>query len=103
MYRWAGFFLAASILTFPVAAEEAVPLGGANGFSNGGVSSWSGEEIDVSYEATRVRLIAAGYREVEQVNGDALKLKAYDPKDGQVLLSIDPQTGEVDTAEPVVE
>lgn len=100
MYRWAGFALAMSMLTSPAAAEVAAPLG-ANGFSNGGVSAWVGEEVDVSYEATRARLIAAGYRDLEPVNGDALKLKAHDPADSEVLLSINPRTGEVDTADPV--
>jgi len=101
MYRWAGFALAVSMITLPAAAEVTAPLGGANGVSNGGVSAWGGDEVDVSYEATRARLIAAGYRDVERVNGDALKLKAHDPADSEVLLSINPRTGEVDSADPV--
>jgi hypothetical protein len=87
---------------FPVAAEVTAPLGGANGVSNLGVSAWGGDEVDVSYEASRARLIAAGYRDVERVNGDPLKLRAYDPNDAEVLLSIDPQSGEFDTAAPLV-
>jgi len=100
MYRWVGFALAASMLTFSVAAEETASLGSANGFSNASVNAWGGEEVEVSYEASRARLIAAGYREVVQMNGDALKLTAFDPKGAEGLLSINPQTGEVDAAHP---
>jgi hypothetical protein len=80
-----GLAVAATMLSLPVIAEEG---------SYGG--SLVGQEIDVSYEASRARLVAEGYDQVSQVNGSALHLKAIDPQGAAVRLTVNPQSGEID-------
>ncbi|MEM7024917.1 MAG: hypothetical protein AAF637_20405 [Pseudomonadota bacterium] len=94
MFRILGLALIASLVSSPVLAEEE------NGLANGrpSVGVWGGEEVDVSYEASRARLHAAGYSDVQQVDGDALRLKALDRQGTPVLLSINPQDGEIESA-----
>jgi len=80
--------VAAAMLSLPAFAEDE-PYRGA----------LVGQEIDVSYEASRARLVAVGYDQVAPLNGDALHLSAVDPQGQEVVLSVNPQTGEIEPAE----
>lgn len=81
--------LAATMLSLPAVAED------------GGAGTFVGQEVDVSFAASKARLKAEGYRGVKQVDGDALYLSAFDPQGSEVLLTISPQTGEIDTTDYV--
>jgi len=59
----------------------------------------SGVDADTSFEATRMRLLANGYRDVRMVEGDAMRLSAYDREGSEVLLKINPQDGEILSSE----
>jgi hypothetical protein len=85
MRRLLGVAFAATMLSLPAVAEDG-SLG----------KALVGEEIDVSYEASRARLVAEGYQQVSQVNGSALHLKALDPQGSAVVLTLSPHTGEID-------
>ena len=81
--------VAATMLNLPAFAENEADLQGAGSFV--------GREVDVSFEASRLRLEAHGYRNVKRVNGDALHLAAFDPQGSEVLLTVSPQSGEIDS------
>ncbi len=76
--------VAAAMLSVPAVAEEGSYRG-----------AFVGQEVDVSYEASRARLVAVGYDQVGMLNGDALHLTAVDPQGQEVVLSVNPQTGEI--------
>lgn len=61
----------------------------------------SGVEADTSYEASRMRLMANGYRDVRMVEGDAMRVSAYDREGSEALLRINPQDGEILSSEYV--
>jgi hypothetical protein len=74
----------AAIVALPAVAEDA----------DGSTLMFVGQEVDTSFEASRSRLIAQGYSEIEMENGSAYHLKAHDPEGTEVLLAIDPRSGE---------
>jgi len=74
----------AAIVALPVVAEEA----------DVGALMFVGQEVDTSFEASRSRLTAQGYSEIETENGSPYHLMARDPDGAEVLLTIDPQSGE---------
>lgn len=61
----------------------------------------AGEEIDTSFEASQTRLTGDGYSEIKMVNNDPYRLAAYDREGSEVLLTINPQSGEIDTIDYV--
>ena len=76
--------IAATIFSLPAVAED----GQVGGFL------FAGPEVDTSFEASRSRLVAQGYHEVEMIDGSPYHLVVLDQVGSEVLLSIDPQTGE---------
>lgn len=81
--------VAVTMLSLPAVAED------------GRAGTFVGNEVDVSFAASRARLMSEGYRNVKRVNGDALHLSAFDPEGSEVLLTMDPQSGEIDSADYV--
>jgi hypothetical protein len=74
----------AAIVALPAVADDA----------DGGASMFVGQEVDTSFEVSRSRLTAQGYSEIEMENGSAYHLMAHDPEGTEVLLAIDPRSGE---------
>jgi hypothetical protein len=82
------FLLAAittTVLILPAAAEvaEVRPF------------LFASQEVDTSFEASRARLEAQGYSEIEMIDGSAYRLGALDRDGAEVRLTINPQNGEV--------
>lgn len=82
--------LAGTMLSLPAVAEE--------GSFDAVQVTFAGYETDVSYGASRARLTGQGYHQIRQTNGSPLHLSAFDPQGSEVLLTVDPQTGEIDSA-----
>jgi len=81
-------------ILLPVAIAAMVALPAVAEDADVGAPMFVGQEIDTSFETSRSRLTAQGYSEIEMENGSPYHLTARDPEGSEVLLTIDPQSGE---------
>ena len=79
--------IAAMTLSLPVAAEYS------------GLNAPAGQEIDVSFEVSKARLMSEGYSSIRMNNGDPLQLLAFNTEGSEVFVTISSQTGEISGTE----
>lgn len=91
--------IAAMAASMPAVAEgpsvrASQDVGGYGGDSSYGI--YLAQEVDLSFEASRARLVAVGYTDVRRMKDAALYLWAFDSEGSEVLLVVNPQNGEID-------
>ena len=79
--------IAAMTLSLPVVAEHS------------GLNAPAGQEIDVSFEVSKARLMSEGYSSIRMNNGDPLRLLAFNTEGSEVFVTISSQTGAISSTE----